>query len=54
MCKKNNIKSKLSILILLPMKLIKILGLHAPTVDPTLIADQRNLTAKYLQNVEEN
>jgi len=27
---------------------------YAPTVDPTLISDQRNFRAKYLQNVEEN
>jgi len=27
---------------------------YAPTVHPTLIADQRNFRAKYLQNGEEN
>jgi len=29
-------------------------GSYVPTVDPSLIADQRNFRAKYLQNCDEN
>jgi len=29
------------------------IGSYAPTVDPTLIADQRRFRAKYLQNGDE-